>query len=189
MNNNLMNKIQVPNIYGELVDAAAPEPTIQFGVNGSNAKLSIELQEDFGKNYRLTFIQDMADIAMSQICYNKSYISQIKAVAERFPIFNTYRERIMKIDKTYAKVVANWICHFIDPSILNVVTIQDMIIFLVYQFGYLDNLKAFVHYDFSGYNGAEIPDNNKFVYTEYLNNAHFLDKRDVVNCDMDNWVI
>ena len=189
MNNNLMNKIQVSNIYGELVDAAAPEPTIQFGVNGSNAKLSIELQEDFGKNYRLTFIQDMADIAMSQICYNKSYISQIKAVAERFPIFNTYRERIMKIDKTYAKIVANWICHFIDPSILNIATIQVMVIFMVYQFGYIDNLKSFVHYDFSKYNSVEIPDNNKFVYTEYPENTHFLDKRDIVDYNVDNWRI
>lgn len=189
MNTNMMDKVWLSNIYGELVGNTAPAPTIQFGVNGSNAKLSIELQEDFGKNYRLTFIQDMADVAMSQICYNKSYISQIKAVAERFPIFNTFRGRIMTIGKTYAKIVANWICHFIDPSILSIATIQDMIIFMVYQFGYVDNLKAFVHYDFSGYNGGEIPDNNKFVYTEYLNNAHFLDKRDVIKCDMDNWVI
>lgn len=189
MNNNLMNKIQVSNIYGELVDNTAPEPTIQFGVNGSNAKWGTDLQYGMCGMSERTFIKSIASITMSQICYNTSYISQIKAITERFPIFNTYRERITKIDKTYAKIVANWICHFIDPSILNIATIQVMVTFMVYQFGYLNNLKAFVHYDFSGYNGVEMPDNNKFVYTEYLNSAHFLDKRDVVNCDMDNWVI
>ena len=166
MNNNLMYKIQVSNIYGELVDNTAPEPTIQFGVNGSNAKWGTDLQYGMCGMSERTFIKSIASITMSQICYNTSYISQIKAITERFPIFNTYRERIMKIDKTYAKIVANWICHFIDPSILNIATIQVMVIFMVYQFGYLDNLKAFVHYDFSGYNGVEIPDNNKFVYTE-----------------------
>lgn len=179
MNNNLMYKIQVSNIYGELVDNTAPEPTIQFGVNGSNAKWGTDLQYGMCGMSERTFIKSIASITMSQICYNTSYISQIKAITERFPIFNTYRERIMKIDKTYAKIVANWICHFIDPSILNIATIQVMVIFMVYQFGYLDNLKAFVHYDFSGYNGVEIPDNNKFVYTEYPENAHFLDKRQI----------
>ena len=184
-----MNKIQVSNIYGELVDAAAPEPTIQFGVNGSNAKWGTELRDDKSDMPKLTFIKGIANTTMSQMCYNDFHISKIKEVTKNYPIFDTYEGRITKIDKTYAKIVANWICHFIDPSILNIATIQVMVIFMVYQFGYLDNLKAFVHYDFSGYNGVEIPDNNKFVYTEYLNSAHFLDKRDVVNCDMDNWVI
>ena len=189
MNTNLMNKMQVSNIYGELVDAAAPEPTIQFGVNGSNAKWGTELRDDKSDMPKLTFIKGIANTTMSQMCYNDFHISKIKEVTKNYPIFDTYEGRITKIDKTYAKIVANWICHFIDPSILNIATIQVMVIFMVYQFGYLDNLKAFVHYDFSGYNGVEIPDNNKFVYTEYLNSAHFLDKRDVVNCDMDNWVI
>ena len=57
MNNNLMNKIQVPNIYGELVDAAAPEPTIQFGVNGSNAKWGTELQYGMCGMSERTFIK------------------------------------------------------------------------------------------------------------------------------------
>ena len=189
MNNNLMYKIQVSNIYGELVDNTAPEPTIQFGVNGSNAKWGTDLQYGMCGMSERTFIKSIASITMSQICYNTSYISQIKAITERFPIFNTYRERIMKIDKTYAKIVANWICHFIDPSILNIATIQVMVVFMVYQFGYIDNLKAFVHYDFSKYNAVEIPDNNKFVYTEYPENAHFLDKRDIVDYNVDNWRI
>lgn len=184
-----MNKIQVSNIYGELVDAAAPEPTIQFGVNGSNAKWGTELRDDKSDMPKLTFIKGIANMTMSQMCYNDFHISQIKEVTKNYPIFDTYEGRITKIDKTYAKIVANWICHFIDPSILNIATIQVMVIFMVYQFGYIDNLKAFVHYDFSKYNAVEIPDNNKFVYTEYPENAHFLDKRDIVNYNVDNWRI
>ena len=189
MNNNLMNKIQVSNIYGELVDAAAPEPTIQFGVNGSNAKWGIELRDDKSDMPKLTFIKGIANTTMSQMCHNDFHISKIKEVTKNYPIFDTYEGRITKIDKTYAKIVANWICHFIDPSILNIATIQVMVIFMVYQFGYIDNLKAFVHYDFSKYNAVEIPDNNKFVYTEYPENAHFLDKRNIVDCNVDNWRI
>ena len=189
MNNNLMNKIQVSNIYGELVDAAAPEPTIQFGVNGSNAKWGTELRDDKSDMPKLTFIKGIANMTMSQICHNDFHISKIKEVTKNYPIFDTYEGRITKIDKTYAKIVANWICHFIDPSILNIATIQVMVIFMVYQFGYIDNLKAFVHYDFSKYNAVEIPDNNKFVYTEYPENAHFLDKRDIVDYNVDNWRI
>ena len=189
MNNNLMNKIQVSNIYGELVDAAAPEPTIQFGVNGSNAKWGTELRDDKSDMLKLTFIKGIANMTMSQICHNDFHISKIKEVTKNYPIFDTYEGRITKIDKTYAKIVANWICHFIDPSILNIATIQVMVIFMVYQFGYIDNLKAFVHYDFSKYNAVEIPDNNKFVYTEYPENAHFLDKRDIVDYNVDNWRI
>lgn len=184
-----MNKIQVSNIYGELVDAAAPEPTIQFGVNGSNAKWGIELRDDKSDMPKLTFIKGIANTTMSQMCYNDFHISKIKEVTKNYPIFDTYEGRITKIDKTYAKIVANWICHFIDPSILNIATIQVMVIFMVYQFGYIDNLKAFVHYDFSKYNAVEIPDNNKFVYTEYPENAHFLDKRDIVDYNVDNWRI
>ena len=67
MNNNLMNKIQVSNIYGELVDAAAPEPTIQFGVNGSNAKWGTELLDDKSDMPKLTFIKGIANMTMSQI--------------------------------------------------------------------------------------------------------------------------
>ena len=184
-----MNKIQVSNIYGELVDAAAPEPTIQFGVNGSNAKWGTELRDDKSDMPKLTFIKGIANTTMSQMCYNDFHISKIKEVTKNYPIFDTYEGRITKIDKTYAKIVANWICHFIDPSILNIATIQVMVIFMVYQFGYIDNLKAFVHYDFSKYNAVEIPDNNKFVYTEYPENAHFLDKRDIVDYNVDNWRI
>ena len=184
-----MNKIQVSNIYGELVDAAAPEPTIQFGVNGSNAKWGTELRDDKSDMLKLTFIKGIANMTMSQICHNDFHISKIKEVTKNYPIFDTYEGRITKIDKTYAKIVANWICHFIDPSILNIATIQVMVIFMVYQFGYIDNLKAFVHYDFSKYNAVEIPDNNKFVYTEYPENAHFLDKRDIVDYNVDNWRI
>ena len=184
-----MNKIQVSNIYGELVDAAAPEPTIQFGVNGSNAKWRTELRDDKSDMPKLTFIKGIANMTMTQMCYNDFHISQIKEVTKNYPIFDTYEGRITKIDKTYAKIVANWICHFIDPSILNIATIQVMVIFMVYQFGYIDNLKAFVHYDFSKYNAVEIPDNNKFVYTEYPENTHFLDKRDIVDYNVDNWRI
>ena len=184
-----MNKIQVSNIYGELVDAAAPEPTIQFGVNGSNAKWGTELRDDKSDMLKLTFIKGIANMTMSQICHNDFHISKIKEVTKNYPIFDTYEGRITKIDKTYAKIVANWICHFIDPSILNIATIQVMVIFMVYQFGYIDNLKAFVHYDFSKYNAVEIPDNNKFVYTEYPENTHFLDKRDIVDYNVDNWRI
>ena len=189
MNTNLMNKIQVSNIYGELVDAAAPEPTIQFGVNGSNAKWGTELRDDKSDMPKLTFIKGIANTTMSQMCHNDFHISKIKEVTKNYPIFDTYEGRITKIDKTYAKIVANWICHFIDPSILNIATIQVMVIFMVYQFGYIDNLKAFVHQDFSKYNAVEIPDNNKFVYTEYPENAHFLDKRDIVDYNVDNWRI
>ena len=189
MNTNLMNKAWLSNIYGELVDNTAPAPTIQFGVNGSNAKWGTELRDDKSDMIKLTFIKGIANMTMSQICHNDFHISKIKEVTKNYPIFDTYEGRITKIDKTYAKIVANWICHFIDPSILNIATIQVMVIFMVYQFGYIDNLKAFVHYDFSKYNAVEIPDNNKFVYTEYPENAHFLDKRDIVDYNVDNWRI
>ena len=172
-----MNKIQVSNIYGELVDAAAPEPTIQFGVNGSNAKWGIELRDDKSDMPKLTFIKGIANTTMSQMCHNDFHISKIKEVTKNYPIFDTYEGRITKIDKTYAKIVANWICHFIDPSILNIATIQVMVIFMVYQFGYIDNLKAFVHYDFSNYKHKEISDYQKFVCSEHEENLHFLDKR------------
>lgn len=188
MNNNLMNKIQVSNIYGELVDSAAPAPTIQFGVNGSNAKWGTELRDDKSDMPKLTFIKGIANMTMPQMCYNDFHISQIKEVTKNYPIFDTYEGRITKIDKTHATIVANWICHFIDPSILNIATIQDMVMFLVYQFGYIDNLKAFLHYDFSKYNAGEIPDNNKFVDGE-RSGMHFLDKRNIANYDMDNWII
>lgn len=167
------------NIYGELVDSAAPKPTIRFGVNGSNAAWGTELPDDMSNAYRykLTFIKDMANIAMSQISCNESFIIKIKEVAKHYPIFDTYKGCITKIDKTYTKIVANWICHFIDPSILCTVSIQDMIVFLVYQFGYIDNLKPFIHYGFSSHKDSQICDNNEFICSEYDKDLHFLDKR------------
>ena len=185
----IINKIQVSSIYGELVDASAPEPTIRFGVNGSNAKWGTDLCDDVSNARKLTFIKDMANNVMSQINFNESFLSQIKEVAKCYPIFDTYKERITKIDKTYAKIVANWICHVIDPSILCAVSIQDMIVFMVYQFGYIDNLKAFVHYDFSGYEGGQVRGNNKFIFSKCGEDLHFLDKRYVTTynkCDTDD---
>lgn len=171
------DKMQLSSMYGEVVDVAAPEPTIWFGVNGSNAKWGTELQDVMNDMSKLTFIKGIADMTMSQICYNDHHISQIKAVTKNYPIFDTYEGRITKINKTNVKIVANWICHFIDPSILNIVTIQDMMLFMVYQFGYIDNLKAFVHYDFINYKHKEISNNQKFLCSEYEENLHFLDKR------------
>ena len=173
----IKDKMQVSSIYGEFVDASAPEPTIRFGVNGSNAKWGTDLRDDMSDAHKLTFIKDMANIAMSQVSCNESFITKIKEVAKDYPIFDTYKERITKIDKTYAKIVTNWICHFIDPSILCTVSIQDMVVFLVYQFGYIDNLKAFVHYDFSSYKDSQISDNKEFIFSEYGEALHFLDKR------------
>ena len=177
MNSTKINKVQLSNMYGKLIDTCAPEPTIRFGVNGCNTKWGTELCDDMSDAHKLTFIKDMADITMSQICYNRSYISQIRSVTKNYPIFDTYHEHITKVDKTYAKIVANWICHFIDPSVLCVASIQDMVVFMVYQFGYIDNLKAFVHYDFSNYEDRSISDNNKFIFSEYDEDLHFLDKR------------
>ena len=108
MNTNLMNKAWLSNIYGELVDNTAPAPTIQFGVNGSNAKWGIELRDDKSDMPKLTFIKGIANTTMSQMCYNDFHISKIKEVTKNYPIFYTYEGRITKIEKTSANIVATW---------------------------------------------------------------------------------
>lgn len=168
-------KVRTSSLYGIFAKDIPEKPTITFGPRGNNSIWSYNGHPGFD----LSVGAELANQLLFTMCRDKTLVNAIREVSRKHPIFNVNEGKISTVNERNVSIVAHHICHFIDPSILCIVPVQIMVLFMTYYFGYTDNLKAYVHYDFRKYinYNEEIP--HPFVATEDRTDTHpyFLNDR------------
>lgn len=142
-----MEKIKTNSLYGIFAKDIPEKPTITFGPRGNDSHWSFNGRPDMDADVGTEF----ANKLLFTMCRDRNLIKSIRKVTKEHPIFDITEGQLSTVNERNVSIVAHHICHFIDPSILCIVPIQIMVTFMTYYFGYTDNLKAYVHYDFRKY--------------------------------------
>ena len=157
-------KLKTDSIYGIYAKGIPdkPAPTITFGPRGNDSHWAVNGRPTMDSVAGAAFANQL----LFAMCRDKDLVKSIREVTKEHPIFDVTQGQLSTVNERNVATVAFHICHFIDPSILCIVPIQIMVLFMTYYFGYTDNLKAYVHYDFRKYINLDAIVPRPFVATE-----------------------